>query len=275
MGKTQTQALPIVCYVCVSLKLVVIVALVPLVVACGKTELVPIVDSDRTDGSWSGTAQTENGYQSQSAQNDSNGQTQSDLQTSASVTEATTKVKIFVHIAGAVSKPGVYELEYGARLVDAVKAAGGLATGAAADYVNLAKSLTDGSQVYIPNSTEVEAVRIALGDGAGHSQLMQALADRYGTDESSVTSGTGQNSNAAGASEQNATQQDPQAQLVDINSADASLLRTLPGIGAKRADDIINYRNQNGSFASIEDIKKVSGIGDGIFNSLKDLITVR
>ena len=124
--------------------------------------------------------------------------------------------------------PGVYTVEHGARVYEAVEAAGGMTEEAAGERVNLAALLSDGQQVYIPNSTET----------AGQSETGTAAADG----------------------------------LIDINSADAAQLQTLPGIGAARAEAIIAYREANGAFQSPEDIMKVSGIKEAAYNKIKDKI---
>ncbi|WP_102286860.1 helix-hairpin-helix domain-containing protein [Eisenbergiella massiliensis] len=143
-----------------------------------------------------------------------------------------------IHICGAVAVPGVYRLPAGSRVVDAVKAAGGLAEDAAERGVNQAAPISDGMQIVIPTLEEAE----------------QGI---FSPD---------------GVMEENGSGKDG---LVDINTADAAELMTLPGIGQTRADAIVAYRQQNGKFQSIEDIMKVDGIKEGSFAKLKDRICVR
>ena len=143
-----------------------------------------------------------------------------------------------IHICGAVAVPGVYRLPAGSRVVDAVEAAGGLAEDAAERGVNQAAPISDGMQIVIPTLEEAE----------------QGI---FSPD---------------GVMEENGSGKDG---LVDINTADAAELMTLPGIGQTRADAIVAYRQQNGKFQSIEDIMKVDGIKEGSFAKLKDRICVR
>lgn len=143
-----------------------------------------------------------------------------------------------IHICGAVLKPGVYRLPEGSRVVDAVDAAGGLTEDAAERGVNQAAPVSDGMQIVIPTREEAEK---------GVFSPVAGAADN----------GTGKDG------------------LVDINTADAAELMTLPGIGQTRADAIIAYRQQNGKFRSVEDIMKVDGIKEGSFAKLKDRICVR
>ena len=140
-----------------------------------------------------------------------------------------------VHICGAVQEPGVYELTAGSRVMDAVEAAGGFAMSAARDARNLAETVQDGSMIRIPTQEEA-AAETAADDGKADLQ-----------------------------------QRDTR---VNINTADAALLQTLPGIGAGRAQDIIGYRERYGRFSCIEDIMKVAGIKQATFEKLKDQITV-
>ncbi len=150
---------------------------------------------------------------------------------------------IYVDVCGAVRKPGVVRLPPGSRVYQAVEAAGGLLPQAAGAWVNQARMLQDGEQVYVPALEEVQedtqpALRTAVPGTA---------ADK---DSQAVSSG-----------------------LVDINSADLAGLMTLTGIGQAKAQAILDYRASMGPFTGIEDIKKVSGIGEGIFAKIKDHIT--
>ena len=138
----------------------------------------------------------------------------------------------------AVKHPGVYSLESGQRLCDAVNAAGGFKKTAARLSVNLAMLLSDGEQVIIPTKKQVASYnKTYKGNSAGGTA-------------STNTDG-----------------------LVNINTASREELMSLPGIGASKADAVIEYRLSN-SFKTIEDIKNVTGIKDGVFNQIKNQITV-
>ena len=150
---------------------------------------------------------------------------------------------IQVHVAGAVQKPGVYVLSEGDRVNDAVMKAEGFADDACGDAVNLARPLVDGEQIYVPTVEEV-----SQGETAG----IAADADATG-------SPMGGNTTSA---------------LVNINTADASQLEQLPGVGPSTAAAIIHERETNGLFAAPEDLMRVTGIGEKKFEKVRDLICV-
>lgn len=135
---------------------------------------------------------------------------------------------IFVHILGAVARPGLYELRTGDRAVDAVAAAGGFLETADQTQLNLARPVVDGEQIVVPAIGETPVA--APGTTAGG--------------------------------------------LVNINTADAATLDTLPRVGPAMAARIIEWRETNGPFASIDDLTSVTGIGEKTFEGLKDLVTV-
>lgn len=154
-----------------------------------------------------------------------------------------------VFVCGAVVNPGVYYLDSDRRIIDAVEAAGGFAENADKDYVNLAYPIQDGLKLQIPTRDEIEKA-----DTADSS----SVPDYDYNKESMQTSG--------GA--------DKGASFININTATAEELMTLPGIGKGIAGKIIDYRTENGKFTAIEDIMKVSGIKDKLFSKIKDHITV-
>lgn len=143
---------------------------------------------------------------------------------------------ITVYVTGAVNKPSVVSLAEGSRVVDAVNACGGLLPTADSEKINMAQELKDGGQVRVPEKTTVAAL---------------------GKNDSKTAA------NAKGDSG-----------LVNINTADETALDTLPGIGPAMAKRIIEYRQNEGAFQAIEDIKKVKGIGEAKFNKLKDKICI-
>ena len=153
---------------------------------------------------------------------------------------APTPEPLRVHVAGAVVRPGVYSLEEGSRVSDAVDAAGGFVAEADKNGLNLAAFLEDGERLDVP---------FVAGFVPEESQGFVV-----------VTEGTP--SPLAGE------------ELININTASAEELDKLPGIGQTTAQKIIEYRTTNGPFASIEDIINVSGIGTATYDEIKDLITV-
>ncbi len=162
-----------------------------------------------------------------------------------SVPELTEMSGITVFVCGAVRNPGVYTLPVDARAADAVEAAAGFAEDADRECENLARLLTDGERLRIPTLTET-----AAWNEAGLREDVSSAEVHSG---SSVTQ---------------------ESSAVNINTAGKEELMTLRGIGESRALDIIAYRELNGPFASVSDIRKVSGIGDAIFARIRDRITV-
>ena len=155
---------------------------------------------------------------------------------------------LWVHICGYVKKPGIYELPKGSRVYDCLMAAGGFSDGADETTLNLADYLQDGTKIYVPGLlTDIDATMPLQG-----SSLQ------------TQTSGVSVKSEVLSEDEK-----------VNINIATAEQLQTLPGIGEKRAREIISYRESNGPFESIEDIQNISGIKTAIYTKIKDLITVR
>lgn len=160
--------------------------------------------------------------------------TDGETETVSAVSE-TASGEVVVHVAGAVSAPGVYTLPADARVDDAVRAAGATAE-ADLSQLNLAQKLSDGQKITVPVS------------GAAPSAA----------DTSAGNASTGASSGA----------------LVNINTATLEELDSLPGIGEVRAQAIIAYREENGGFRTIDDLKEVSGIGEKIFADLAPHITV-
>ena len=170
----------------------------------------------------------------------------------ASSEEAKTLV---VHICGAVSAPGVYELPAGSRIIDDVEAGGGFLPEAEEACCNLAEEIVDGCQIYIMTKTE------SCADG----QTEKKAGIQTSPDSNMQTTDRNVRSNSATALENG---------LVNLNTADVAALMTLPGIGESRAKAIISYREQHGAFSQIEDIMKISGIKQAAFSKIKDKITV-
>lgn len=151
--------------------------------------------------------------------------------------------KIYVHVAGAVKNPGVYTFDSGARVNDAVKEALPLPE-AYLDGLNLAALLEDGVRVEVP-------VNPALA--AGSEDAAAVLSGRPAPNLAASGAGSGK---------------------VNINTATAEELDTLPGIGPAYAERIISYREEHGSFSSIEELQEVSGIGPKTFEKLKDMVSI-
>ena len=162
---------------------------------------------------------------------------------------------LVVHICGAVSAPGVYELPAGSRIIDAVEAGGGFLPEAEEACCNLAEEIVDGCQIYIMTKSE------SCADG----QAEKKAGIQTSPDSDMQTTDINVRSNSTTALENG---------LVNLNTADVAALMTLPGIGESRAKAIISYREQHGAFTKIEDIMKISGIKQAAFSKIKDKITV-
>ncbi|HFR3707947.1 TPA: helix-hairpin-helix domain-containing protein [Streptococcus suis] len=156
-------------------------------------------------------------------------------ETSTEVSEESSQ--LVVDVKGAVAKPGLYTLEAGARVNDAVEAAGGLTSQADPKSINLAQKLSDEAVVYVASKDEYISVVAS-------------------TTASSAISPEGNESK------------------VNLNTATEADLQTISGIGAKRAADIIAYREANGGFKSVDDLNNVSGIGDKTMESIRPYVTV-
>lgn len=146
--------------------------------------------------------------------------------------------KIVVYVCGAVEDPGVYELTMPSRVNDALEAAGGFSEKADRNEINLADNITDGQKIYFPEEGE---------------EVQQEVGDRNVGDQED---------------------HDGSDRLININKAGVDELTELPGIGATRAGQIVDYRQTYGGFSSKEDLKNVSGIGDSIYKKLETYITV-
>jgi competence protein ComEA len=158
--------------------------------------------------------------------------------TTATPRATATPVSIVVEVRGAIAKPGVYTLPAGSRVQDVIALAGDLTTNAETRALNLARKVNDGEQLYIP----------AIGEA---TPTTVPVASKATPGASKAPTGK-----------------------ININTATIAELDTLPGIGPAIAQRIIEYRAQNGAFQKIEDLKKVRGIGDVLFDQIKDLVTV-
>ena len=173
------------------------------------------------------------------------------------------KTAIMIHICGCVINPGVYELAGDARVYEAIEAAGGFTDEADQNYINLAAPLTDAIKIYIPAHGETVSSDNALG---GIYTQADAAAQQ---------SGASRSQDGAGASDASSSGPGTSGGRVNINTADAQMLQTLPGIGPARAADIIAYRQKNGAFACTEDIMKVPGIKSAAYAKIEGMIAVQ
>jgi competence protein ComEA len=171
--------------------------------------------------------------------------------------QAEARAPLIVYLTGAVVNQGVYELEQGARVNDAIVLAGGLAEDSAVNYINPAAPLGDGQHIHIPTLAEIEsgeAVRIAAGGAVGMGGASTGAAG-------SAETGAGGGATSG-------------EQRVNINTADNAELESLPGVGVATAQRIIDYREKNGAFTSVEDLMNISGIGEKKYADLVDRVCV-
>ena len=162
--------------------------------------------------------------------------------TVASSSTTTIANTIFVQVAGAVRRPGVYQMKEDSRVFQAVEEAGGFLPEADQQVLNLAASLTDGCRVYVPSEGELTDSSVGIASGG---------VEGGGSSSGGVGSGGG---------------------LVSINSATLDELTKLPGVGPSTAQKIITYREQNGSFRSVEELIEVPGIGPAKLEQLLPLV---
>lgn len=160
--------------------------------------------------------------------------------------------RIFVHVCGAVKKEGVYELSPDARVVDAIRAAGGCTKKAASFGINQAEALKDGVQVYVPTKAELKKETNGVGSLAS-----------FGT-EGVRTGLSSQGMNPGGGGDA----------LININLATKEELMKLNGVGEAKAELIITYRQAKGGFKDIKDIMKIKGIKQKFFDKIKDKICI-
>lgn len=159
---------------------------------------------------------------------------------------------IYVDVKGSVKSPGVYKIKDDSRVQDAIEAAGGITKDANTRYINLSKSLKDSDVIMVYSDKEIQ----------------KAKEDNIVYIETPCVCEEVKNDACINESEEDFDGK------VNINTASIDELKTLYGIGDAKAASIIEYRNNNGKFKSIEDIKNVTGISESLFNKIKDSITV-
>lgn len=182
--------------------------------------------------------------------------------------------KIIIHIAGAIRKEGIYELKENSRIADAIEVAEGLTENANIQDINLAYVLEDGEKIYIPTKEETKQSKSETTEKSIDKTTVYVTKNTGGTEKSASNTekNTGNTNNSGNTKNNNSTTS--KNEKININTATQAELETLPGIGPSTALKIINYRKENGKYKTIEDIKKVSGIGDSKYNKIKELIKI-
>ena len=177
--------------------------------------------------------------------------------------------KIKVDVKGYVENEGVYNLEEDDRVIDAINKAGGFKEDANTEYINLSKKVVDEMVIIIYSNDEVSKFK---------EEDKQIIYIEYeckcpdNINDSCITESDVVNTNKT--EESKTENKDVMDTLVSINTGTKEELMTLPGIGESKANNIITYRNTKGPFKSIEEIKQVSGIGNEVYNKIKDYITI-
>lgn len=149
------------------------------------------------------------------------------------------KQTIVIYVCGQVNRPGIVKLPEGSRMYEAIEMAGGLTEKAAVSCLNQAEILSDGTKIYVPDQEEaVSREELSVGNTGGNP------GGQFRTEK------------------------------ININQASKEELMTLPGIGESKADHILAYRQEHGRFGSIDELMNISGIKEGVFEKIKDKITV-
>lgn len=174
---------------------------------------------------------------------------------------------VFVDVKGAVNTPGVYEIDSDKRIIDAINLAGGLSNEADTINLNLSKRVTDEMYIIVYTKTEIYNYKKDNGNKEISCASVECVCPNS-NNNGCITNNT--NSTTSDIKEE----KNDSNLKISINSASKEELMKLSGIGESKADAIISYRNENGKFTSIDEIKNVSGIGDSIFEKIKDNIVL-
>lgn len=184
------------------------------------------------------------------------------------------KIYYYIDIKGYVNNPGVYSLEKGKRVVDAINIAGGLKKDANTSLLNLSKEISDQMVIVIYSNSEIKEYEKLTETKKQEEKICN---DKIINDACISNSNNTNNNNANNTTKNDTTDtktNDNKTLKVNINIATKEELMTLKNVGESKALAIIEYRNKNGLFKTIDDLKNVSGIGDKLFESLKENITV-
>jgi competence protein ComEA len=173
-------------------------------------------------------------------------------------TEVLVQEKVCVHVVGEVKNPGVYELELGSRVKDAIEAAGGALPDADLENINLAEKLSDGEQIYIASKGQIPPPITSVVRG--------------GEKSAGAVSSRSVSSNERSEASKTAKLTHPSEGLVNINTANLEELQRLPGVGPVTAQRILEYRNRNGRFESVDELMEVEGIGPSKLEKMRPFV---
>ena len=257
------------------LLLVAVLALVAVVWGVTQFSAAPRAEQVASPGASAESVQAVGAQQSPGAQPGTQSVAQSTAQPGANPSEsaqggASGEATVRVHVAGAVNNPGVYTLPAQGRAVDAIAAASGAAADADLDRVNLAGALSDGVQIYVPHRGETAApAQIQPNGGTANSGQGNAAngAAQNGASQGGTQPQPARTLTPAGSAQKVSTP-------VNINTATAEELQTLPRIGPAMAQRIIAWREAHGGFRSVDELDAVPGIGPSMLENLRPLVTV-
>ena len=167
--------------------------------------------------------------------------------------------KVTVDIKGAITSPGVYEVEEGKRIQDVIQLANGLKDNADVSLINLSKKVEDEMVIVIYTKEEILAFQEKKNSSSSSTPITECPEEPI-INDACISEGLSEN------------QESVETKKVSINQSDLATLMTLPGIGESKAQAIISYREQNGGFQSLEQLKNVSGIGEAVYAKLEAFI---
>lgn len=257
------------------LLLVAVLALVAVVWGVTQFSAAPRAEQVASPGASAESVQAVGAQQSPGAQPGTQSAAQSTAQPGANPSEsaqggASGEATVRVHVAGAVNNPGVYTLPAQGRAVDAIAAASGAAADADLDRVNLAGALSDGVQIYVPHRGETAApAQIQPNGGTANAGQANAAngAAQNGASQGGAQPQPARTLTPAGSAQKGSAP-------VNINTATAEELQTLPRIGPAMAQRIIAWREAHGGFRSVDELDAVPGIGPSMLENLRPLVTV-
>lgn len=183
----------------------------------------------------------------------------------------------YIDIKGYVNNPGVYSLEKGKRVVDAINIAGGLKKDANTSLLNLSLEIYDQMVIIVYSNSEIkDFVELQTKKQQEEKICEKNIINNACTSNTSTKNDNESKSNQNNQTSDNNKQSEAKEEklMININTASKEELMKLKNVGSQKADAIIEYRNTNGLFKSIEDLKNVSGIGDKLFESIKENITI-
>ena len=242
LNKVQKSILIIVAIICIGIALLLFYQFL-------SAEETTTATETQTEDVGSNEKQNSNEIKNESTNEVEDYNTQDDIDNGTSTSLFGTKPlgNIVVHVIGEVKKPGVIKLKEGSRIIDAINKCGGQTEDADLSKINLAYVLEDGSQIYIPRVKDNIQNTTIMKTEAGNNIVVN-----------------------------NVTQSDDEKSVkVNLNTATLEKLMTLPGVGESTAQKIIEYRNKNKKFKSVDELKNVSGIGEAKLNALKEYVYVK